>query len=323
MSKSKPISASTPTSQLKLNNLAKLHSKLSTDKTLLKEPGENQPPRLPIDCILKAENQPRRYFSEENLEKLKMSLSKQGLLSPIIVRPLDSGQYQLVAGERRYRAARALGWKEIPVKIMELDEQGANQVALMENLQREDLNPLEQTEGILALLEMRLERSQSEIIKLFYRLHNEHTGKVSTKNVFGSPIHRDIESIFSELGHLDWISFVVSRLPLLNLPLDLLTVLRQGKIAYTKAKAISKLKEEKVRQQFMTEAIEKKLSLKEINERIKILTTPIKTDVTTELTPQNRWKHIYEKVNKVKPWKNPQAWEKLEMLLSQIEDLVE
>jgi ParB family chromosome partitioning protein len=105
------------------------------------------PPTLKLQQI-QVNQQPRRYFDPEKLEQLKRSIEEHGILEPLIVRPLGGGEgagYQLVAGERRYRAARELGLKEVPVVVHQLSDQQAIQVALIENLQREDLNPVEET----------------------------------------------------------------------------------------------------------------------------------------------------------------------------------
>ena len=98
-------------------------------------------------------NQPRKEFDEAALSELADSIAEHGLLQPILVRPLPDGGYQIVAGERRWRASRMAGLSEIPAVIRELSERDAAQLALVENLQREDLNPLEEAEGYGVLIE--------------------------------------------------------------------------------------------------------------------------------------------------------------------------
>jgi ParB family chromosome partitioning protein len=90
------------------------------------------------------------------------------------VRPIDSGQYELVAGERRYRAAKDCGLEKVPVVVRELSNEDAFQLALIENLLREDLNPVEETEGILQLLAVRLKRNVESVPTLLHRLQREH-----------------------------------------------------------------------------------------------------------------------------------------------------
>ena len=97
--------------------------------------------------------QPRQDFDETALAELSDSISRHGLLQPIIVRPMTSGGYQIVAGERRWRACRMAGLTEVPVIIKELDDRAFTEIALIENLQREDLNAVEEAEGYKTLME--------------------------------------------------------------------------------------------------------------------------------------------------------------------------
>lgn len=98
-------------------------------------------------------DQPRKYFSDEAIASLADSIREHGMLQPVLVRPLNSGGYQIVAGERRWRAARMLGMDEIPVNIRELSNTEAMQISLIENLQRENLNPVEEALGYKELIE--------------------------------------------------------------------------------------------------------------------------------------------------------------------------
>ena len=97
--------------------------------------------------------QPRKSFSDEAIAALADSIREHGLLQPILVRPLSTGGYQIVAGERRWRAARMLGMDEVPVNIRELSDSETMQIAIIENLQRENLNPVEEAEGYRQLLD--------------------------------------------------------------------------------------------------------------------------------------------------------------------------
>jgi len=97
--------------------------------------------------------QPRKYFDEESLAELADSIAEHGIIQPITVRKLSSGYYQIIAGERRWRAARLAGLKEIPVVVMEADDRKAAELAMIENLQREDLNPMEEAAGYQSLME--------------------------------------------------------------------------------------------------------------------------------------------------------------------------
>ena len=122
--------------------------------------GDNEPPRqenkeqtLPISRVEPRADQPRRRFDDAALEELTESIRQHGLIQPITVRSLDSGYYQIIAGERRWRAARAAGLREVPVRIIEADDRKAMELALVENLQREDLNPIEEAKGYRTLMQ--------------------------------------------------------------------------------------------------------------------------------------------------------------------------
>ncbi len=107
---------------------------------------------LPIMRVEPRKDQPRQYFDETALEELSESIKKYGLIQPVTVRRLEGDYYQIIAGERRWRAARMAGIDEIPVRVIEADEKKAMELALVENLQREDLNPIEEARGYQSLV---------------------------------------------------------------------------------------------------------------------------------------------------------------------------
>ena len=107
---------------------------------------------LPISKVEPAADQPRERFDPEALEDLADSIRQHGVLQPIAVRSLGGGYYQIIAGERRWRAAREAGLDTIPVRVMEADDRSARVLALVENLQRQDLNPVEQAKGLNSLM---------------------------------------------------------------------------------------------------------------------------------------------------------------------------
>lgn len=108
---------------------------------------------LPINEIIPNRDQPRKTFDEAALEELAESIKHHGVLQPLLVRPIPSGGYQLVAGERRWRACRMAGLNKVPVVIKELTDTETMEIAIIENLQREDLNPIEEAEGLQALID--------------------------------------------------------------------------------------------------------------------------------------------------------------------------
>ncbi len=108
---------------------------------------------LSINEIIPNKDQPRKTFDEGALQELADSIIQHGVLQPLLVRPLPTGGYQLVAGERRWRASRIAGLKKVPVVIKELSDVETMEIAIIENLQREDLNPIEEAEGLQALID--------------------------------------------------------------------------------------------------------------------------------------------------------------------------
>ena len=111
------------------------------------------PSSLALDALVPGQYQPRTRMDEGALFELAESIKAQGIMQPILVRPLASGKYEIIAGERRSRAARLAGLEQVPVLVREVPDQAALAMALIENIQREDLNPLEEAQGIRRLIE--------------------------------------------------------------------------------------------------------------------------------------------------------------------------
>ena len=108
---------------------------------------------VPLSKVEPRREQPRERFDEQALQDLADSIAQYGLIQPITVRRLDSGYYQIIAGERRWRAARLAGLSEVPVRVIEADDRRTAELALVENLQRQDLNPMEEARGYLSLMQ--------------------------------------------------------------------------------------------------------------------------------------------------------------------------
>ncbi len=332
---------------------------------------------MPLEQISLPPNQPRRYFDSEALKQLTESIKQHGILQPILVRPLDGSKHELVAGERRYRAALSIGLKVVPVVIRELDDNAAFQFALIENLLREDLNPVEETEGILQLLALKLGRSIEEIPPFLRRLQHERKEAAnSSNNVIGrqktasddassddvvkdesekldddnnvivkdedknldvsnnvigndethgsTPVNPDlkiVEEVFDGLGLMTWESFANNRLPLLNLPEDILEALRFGSLEYTKAKAIAQIQNLDERIAFLEQAIAQNWSLSEIKQRI----SEKKTSTTNPQAESNDYKERFTaattKLRKSRIWSDPKKRKQIEKLLAQLETL--
>ena len=299
----------------KLRGVAALLSTTTSEEAITAKAAEF----VPLDKVQQANSQPRRYFDPLKQEQLETSISQHGILEPLLVRSIELDRYEIVAGERRFLAAKAVGLSEVPVVVKELTDIEAMQIALIENLQRAELNPLEETEGILQLLSIETELHREEVVLLLYRMQNESKGKV-TQNVLGNEVSEKILALFNSLGKLSWESFVSSRLPLLKLPQDILEPLRQGKIEYTKAKTIARVKDETARKQLIEEAIASSLSLSQLRERVKeIQPNSQKEEIL------NRLDNTYKQVKKSQKslLSNPKKRKKLDSLLAQIEKLLE
>lgn len=260
--------------------------------------------------------QPRRYFDEAAMQELVASVEQHGILQPLLVRPVAGEGYEIVAGERRYRAAEKARLRDVPVIVRSMSDAEALQYALLENLQREDLNPVEETEGILHLLALHLDKSTSEVTSILYRMNNQAVKK-GNHNVVITPEVEVVQGVFERLGRMTWETFTRNRLPLLKLPQEVLEALRSGRIEYTKAKAIAQIKDEAERLALLEEAIAQSLSLSEIRERVKSLQPP------TEPPPlASRIETISKLVKKHQVWDDPKKRKKLESLLAKIEELI-
>jgi ParB family chromosome partitioning protein len=218
---------------------------------------------VPLEALVPSP-QPRRRF--ENLEALAESIREKGVLQPLLVRPLGDGRYAIVAGERRYRAAKMVGLAEVPVRVLDLPEKEARLLALVENLQREDLNPYEETLGVLELLSEELGKTREEVVGLLRQMKNAKEGRIRG-NVAPKDAQR-VEEIFNALGRMNWESFIRHRLPLLGLPEDLRAALEEGALPYTAALELKKVKDLEARARLLEEA-KGGLSLRELKAKVR------------------------------------------------------
>jgi len=292
--------------------------------------GEDTVRLLSLEVLRLPESQPRRYFDPRAMNELVGSIQCHGILQPLLVRPLGEdrpGEYELVAGERRYRAARDAGLAEVPVVVRKMGDEEAVQYALLENLQREDLNPVEETEGILQLLALGLEKDVEDVISLLYRIQNSlrhqarREGAIATHNVMGNSEEEVVLGIFEGLGSMTWESFVNNRLPLLHLPDDILQALRSGRIAYTKARAIARLKDKTEREAVLRETIAQDLSLSVIRSRIRALLA--NQAAPTPLDLPSRTSLLARKLRRRKVLRDEKKRERLETLLAEMESLLQ
>ncbi len=320
---------------------------------------------ISLDQISLLPNQPRRYFDAEALKQLTESIRQHGILQPLLIRPLDGEKYELVAGERRYRAAKEVGLKIVPVIVKELDDNTAFQLALTENLLREDLNPVEETESIVQLLALKIGIGVEDIPPLMRRLQHKRkeaansSNKVIEKveidleqtdsqeifnekdeklgfsnNVIGkdkndkqsasnqlNPELKIVEEVFERLGLMTWESFANNRLPLLNLPTDILEALRKGSLEYTKARAIAQIQNTLERVDFLEQAIAQNWSLNEIKQRILKKKALIHNSQAESNDYKERFTTVTTKLRKSQIWSDPKKRKQIEQLLAQLEKL--
>ena len=209
------------------------------------EPTSKSPYQLlPIYKVEPNANQPRQDFDEEELAALADSITTHGIVQPLTVRELPSGYYQIIAGERRWRAARQAGLREVPAVIIEADDKKTMELALIENLQRQDLNPVEEAQGYQTLMQD-------------YGLTQEETAKRVGKS---RPA-------------------VANALRLLTLSSDVLELVRSGQLSAGHARAILSLKSEKQQKDVAQKVISLVLSVRQTENLCKtLLKAPVKVE---------------------------------------------
>jgi ParB family chromosome partitioning protein len=187
--------------------------------------------------------QPRKVFEPAKIEELATTISEHGLLQPIVVRKADGDCYEIIAGERRFRAVKSLGWSAIPAIVRDMDDDTTAALALIENLQREQLSPIEEAEAYDRLLAL-----------------NGLTQDALAKSLGKSQ------------------STIANKLRLLKLPEDVKQSLRDRRINERHARALLPLKEEGLQLQVLAEVLEQDFNVKETEERVAFLTTPIEEE---------------------------------------------
>ena len=191
---------------------------------------------LKIDKIVTNSNQPRKYFDNGKMSELKDSIKNSGLLQPITVRKISNGKYEIVAGERRYRACRELGMESIPVIEMNVGDARGYELSVLENIQRENLNPIEEAESYLMLME-----------------------------VYGYTQ----EKLSEKLGNTR--SSVSNKMRILKLPASVKEMVKKGEISYGHARTLLSLSDEKKIEEAAKEIINKGYSVRETERRVKFL----------------------------------------------------
>lgn len=217
---------------------------------------------LPIQKLEPNRSQPRQAFDEVALQELSESISQHGLIQPIAVRPLESGYYQIIAGERRWRAARQAGLKTVPVNIIEADDKTAAELTLIENLQREDLNPMEEARGYEALMNE-------------FGLSQEETAKSVGKS---RPA-------------------VANSLRLLKLPKSVASLVEDGSLSAGHARALLPLNE-KQQKEAAIRIMEQQLSVRQTEALVKRMTQPEKEPEPANILKVDYYKECEKNLTK-------------------------
>jgi ParB family chromosome partitioning protein len=189
--------------------------------------------KIPVAQIVPNRFQPRTIFDEEKIAELALTIQTHGIIQPIVVRECEDGKFEIIAGERRWRAVQKLGWTEIPAIIKNLNDKETASVALIENLQREELTPIEEAMAYAKLLE----------------LH-----------------HLTQEALAQRLGKGQ--STIANKLRLLKLPQEIQEALLQRTITERHARALIVLKDKEKQLKLLKEILEKQLNVKQTEDRV-------------------------------------------------------
>ena len=191
---------------------------------------------LKIDRIIANSNQPRKYFDKDKMSELKESIKNSGLLQPITVRKISGGKYEIIAGERRYRACKELGMENIPAIEINTGDARGYELSVLENIQREDLNPIEEAESYLMLMEV-------------YGYTQEKLSEKLGKNR----------------------SSLSNKIRILKLPGNVKELVKSRELSYGHARTLLALSDEKQIIELANEVIEKKYSVRETEKKVKII----------------------------------------------------
>ena len=191
---------------------------------------------LKIDRIIANSNQPRKYFDKDKMSELKESIKNSGLLQPITVRKISGGKYEIIAGERRYRACKELGMENIPAIEINTGDARGYELSVLENIQREDLNPIEEAESYLMLMEV-------------YGYTQEKLSEKLGKNR----------------------SSLSNKIRILKLPGNVKELVKKRELSYGHARTLLALSDEKQIIELAKEVIEKKYSVRETEKKVKII----------------------------------------------------
>ena len=207
---------------------------------------------------------PRRHSDPNDLAELAASIADKGVVQPVLVRPAgEAGRYQLIAGERRVRAAALAGLTSVPAIIRDLDERDARLFALLENVQRVDLNPIDRADATVERIAEALSLPREQVPARLRQLRRK--GRDNENDTERVRHTEALEAVFRVVGG-SWTTFAVHLLPLLNYPPDVLDAVRTGQLEYTKAAVLARVKDEDQRAKLLAPALQG-ASLEELKQR--------------------------------------------------------
>ena len=282
---------------------------------------ENAAEWVAIDKIVRSPLQPRQFFDQESIDSLANAFEKHGFRGALNVRPLDDGNYELVAGERRWRAAQQANLRKVRCIVDNYTDEQALEFALMENLQRENLSKLEETEGILKFIEVKLGIERDRAVSIVRT--EGHSDKSARSYVAPSSELQQIEELLT-LFDIGLQTFRTKHLRTLSLPDDLKRAhLNQG-LSYSSAIELSKVKDSQERCDLLAEVLQTNLSFRTTKERVREALSQDKTSSDSE-SPDiaKRFVDIARQVKKSPSLlERPQNRKRIEKLLKELESLI-
>ena len=277
---------------------------------------------IPIEHILPGQFQPRQYFDEAEIESLAQDFKANRFRGVINVRPLLTGQYELVAGERRWRAAQKAGLKKVFCLIDQFSDEEALEFSLVENLKRVNLSKLEETIGILKLIELRYDISQEQAAKIIRT--EGHPDKRARCNVTPSPELQNIEAVLG-MFDIELQTFRTRNLRSLRLPHELKQAHLENKISWSVTLELSKLKDEKTRQALLGEILNQEaVSFRWVQQKVSILKQQLPQTSKGRSVSLVKWlRTSAQKVNVIESRLNADQRQQLKVHLQALDELLE
>lgn len=273
------------------NVLAQVPAELRTQDTVL------------ITSLKRREYKSRKERDPQTFKDLVNSIKTHGFRGSIWVQKLPDGSLKIIAGETRTDAALEAGLSEIRADIIEVDDLTAAKLCRAENARRKNLNELDDTEEMIHLLSLELQKKREEVISLLYQYKNSIEGKASLEG----NTKTSIERVFQENApNIAILTFITKRMRLLNLPADVLEAYHSGKLAYTKAIELAKITDEDKRRDILRQAIQEDLSLSEIK-------ALAKTKESGSQSHRTYLAKVKTQIEKIDPQKAQTAKEKAEL----------